>query len=107
MSEETTGGVAIRSMHDLSNSIIMGLSSDMHRIITRIDTLESYIREANELSKTMTREVLKLHHEIHEMRKLLNDPTVDALTGPLLELQDKNKRRREKSMQGRIYGDSG
>ena len=107
MSKETTGGEAIRSMHDLSNSIIMGLTSDMHRIITRIDTLENYIREANELSKNMTREVLKLHHEIHEMRKLLNDPTVDALTGPLLELQDKNQRRREKSAVRRIYGDSG
>ena len=107
MSEETTGVAAIKGMSDLSNSIVMGLNSDMYRIIARIDTLENYIREANELSKTMTREVMKLHHEVHEMRKLLHDPTVDALTGPLMELQDKNQRRREKSAVRRIYGDSG
>jgi hypothetical protein len=108
MSEETTGVAAIRGMSDLSNSIIMGLNSDMHRIIQRQEILENLIRECNELTKTNTKELMKLSNEIRDMRKLLHDPMVDALTGPLMELQeDSNKRKRERSISRRIYGDSG
>jgi hypothetical protein len=108
MSEETTGVAAIRGMSDLSNSIIMGLNSDMHRIIQRQEVLESLIRECNELSKLNTKELMKLSNEINEMRKLLHDPTVDALTGPLLDLQAKSDQRRgrERTL-SRIYGDGG
>lgn len=106
--EETTGIAAIRGMSDLSNSIIMGLNSDMHRIIQRQEILENLIRECNELSKMNTKELMKLSNEIREMRKLLHDPTVDALTGPLLELQEENQRRkRERSMSRRVFGDGG
>ena len=108
VSEESTGVAAIRGMSDLSNSIIMGLNSDMHRIIQRQEILESLIRECNDLSKVNTKELMKLSNEIREMRKLLHDPTVDALTGPLMELQgDSDKRKRERSVSRRIYGDSG
>lgn len=108
MSEESTGVAAIRGMSDLSNSIIMGLNSDMHRIIQRQEILESLIRECNDLSKINTKELMKLSNEIREMRGLLHDPTVDALTGPLLELQEKNQqRKRERSVSRRIFGDGG
>jgi hypothetical protein len=105
---EETGVAAIRGMSDLSNSIIMGLNSDMHRIIQRQEILESLIRECNELSKVNTKELMKLSNEIREMRNLMHDPTVDALTGPLLDMQkDSDKRKQERSMSRRIYGDSG
>jgi hypothetical protein len=108
MSEESTGVAAIRGMSDLSNSIIMGLNSDMHRIIQRQDVLECLIRECNELSKMNTKELMNLSNEIREMRKLLHDPMVDALTGPLIAMQQEtDKRKRERSTSRRIYGDSG
>lgn len=106
MSDESTGVAAIRGMSDLSNSIILSLNADIHRVIQRQEILEHLIRECNELSKTNTKELMKLANEIKDMRKLLHDPTVDALTAPLLELQDKNRRRRERST-SHIYGDSG
>lgn len=103
MSDDTTGVAAIRGMSELTNSIVMGLTSDVHRIIQRQETLENLIRECNELSKVNTKELMKLAHEVREMRQLLHDPTVDALTGPLLDMQAKSDQRKRQRSNSRIY----
>lgn len=94
---EDTGVIAVRGMSDLSSSIVLGLSSDMRQVIARQEHVESLIVECNDLTKMLTKKVMELSNEVREMRKLLHDPTVDALTAPLLEMQDKSKRRRERS----------
>jgi hypothetical protein len=105
MADDTTGTTAIKGMLELSTTIVMGLQSDINKIVVRQGHLEDLIMECNDLAKLLTGKMTELSHEIHEMRKLLHDPTVDALTGPLLEMQEKNKQRRERT-NSRIYSNT-
>jgi len=101
MSNDEVGVTAIRAVSDLSNSVILGLTSDVHKLIRGQENLERMVHECNDLSKQLTKKVMEMTEEFKKMRDLLHDPTVDALTGPLLEMQKDNRRRRQISSANR------
>lgn len=99
--DETTGIAAIKAVSDLSTHVILGLNSDISKVLQRMDRLEELIKQGNEQQVMMTKEFMRLSQEVHQMRNLLHDPTVDALTGPLLDLQKDSKRKRQISSANR------
>ena len=99
---------AIHAMSDLSTTMVNMLWNDVKSIKHEQSKIVDLITEVNSLVKILTQKTMELSMEIHRVSSHLPGPTADALTAPLIAMQDSSeKRKRERSVSRRIYGDSG
>ena len=99
---------AIHAMSDLSTTMVNMLWNDVKSIKHEQGKIVDLITEVNSLVKILTQKTMELSMEIHRVSSHLPGPTADALTAPLIAMQDSSdKRKWERSVSRRIYGDSG
>lgn len=100
---------AIHAMSDLSTTMVNMLWNDVKSIKHEQSKIVDLITEVNSLVKILTQKTMELSMEIHRVSSHLPGPTADALTAPLIAMQENSERRkRERSgTTRRIYGDGG
>ena len=100
---------AIHAMSDLSTTMVNMLWNDVKSIKHEQSKIADAVAEINTLTKILTQKIMELSMEIHRVSSHLPAPTADALTAPLIAMQENSERRkRERSgTTRRIYGDGG
>jgi len=100
---------AIHAMSDLSTTMVNMLWNDVKSIKHEQGKIVDLINEVNSLVKILTQKTMELSVEIHRVSSHLPGPTADALTAPLVAIQESSEQRRRQrsNTQNRIYGDSG
>lgn len=100
---------AIHAMSDLSTTMVNMLWNDVKSIKHEQSKIAEAVTEINTLTKILTQKIMELSVEIHRVSQHLPGPTADALTAPLIAIQESSEQRRRQrsNTQNRIYGDSG
>lgn len=88
---------AISSMSKITESVITALLQKMDRIVNLQETMYREQDAMNQNVHAMRRELKEVVAELERIAGLLPSDTTMALTGPLLDLQNDSKRRRENS----------
>ena len=95
---------AIHAMSDLSTTMVNMLWNDVKSIKHEQTKIADMVTELNALVKILTQKTMELSMEIHRVSSHLPGPTADALTAPLIAMQEVSDRRRRERSQSRIYG---
>lgn len=97
MTDETVEQSAIRAISDITKMHIEHVVMKIDRMNHTLDAIYADVDSLKHVIHQQRQEIRQLTEEIKRMAALLPDDTVEALTRPLIDLQDKSKRRREMS----------
>lgn len=92
---ESSEITAISSMSKITESVITALLQKMDRITSLQETMYREQDAMNQNIQMLRREMKEAIAELKSIRDLLPSDTTLALTAPLLDMQEKSRRRKE------------
>lgn len=97
MADETTEQSAIRAISDITKMHIEHVVLKIDRMNHTLDAIYADVDSLKHVIHQQRQEIKQLVEVVKKLSDLLPNETVDALTRPLIGLQEQSKRRKEMS----------